>query len=210
MKLIIITAGLSSLTLALSVNAQSYYNAPPSNNLPPQQYSAPPQNYRPLPQNNRPGPQNHQPQQQNYGQRQQYNQGPAGNYPMNNYPPQNYRNMPPRPYQQGSSFPPDFNDVPYMGTNNQNRGPYPWQQMPYWRGGDAGPEPEWFQNRPRDWTSQGPKEGSGQVFDDFLDGPSRFGDMPGGWSAPSIAVPNPIDVAEELKRGSKDVIQINR
>jgi len=37
-----------------------------------------------------------------------------------------------------------------------------------------------------------------------------MGDIPPGVSAPTISVPNPIDVADELERGSKDLIQINK
>jgi len=118
----------------------------------------------------------------------------------------------------GNAYPPP--PPGYFGPRN-NRGPfgnmgnYRFPKInDTWWGGREGPDTDWFMETPRRWMTQGPKEGAGQVFDDFLDGPSRLGDMPGGWSAPTISVPNPIDVAEELERGSRelfssDLININ-
>ena len=41
-------------------------------------------------------------------------------------------------------------------------------------------------------------------WDDMLDGPSRMGEMPGGWRAPSVSVPNPIDVGDEFGDAARD------
>lgn len=94
-----------------------------------------------------------------------------------------------------------------MPFNRFNNGP--WNRFSNgWGNGNNnnyGPDTRWFTDTPRRWMRQGPKEGAGQVFDDFLDAPSRMGDMPGGWGAPTISVPNPIDVADELERGSQDM-----
>jgi hypothetical protein len=35
--------------------------------------------------------------------------------------------------------------------------------------------------------------------------PNELGTMPGGWEAPSISVPNPIDVGDEFKNAAKDM-----
>jgi hypothetical protein len=50
-----------------------------------------------------------------------------------------------------------------------------------------------------------PKESMSDGWDDMLNAPSRMGEMPGGWYAPSVSVPNPVDVTEELGDAAKDV-----
>lgn len=139
---------------------------------------------------------------------------------QNNMPPPN---MHPQPYHPG--YPPPyyrnnrggFNNMPFNRFNNRNfsNGPFsnrPWNRFNNGWGNNGwgnnsnyGPDTQWFTDTPRRWMRQGPKEGAGQVFDDFLDAPSRLGDMPGGWSAPTISVPNPIDVMDELEDGSRDM-----
>jgi hypothetical protein len=42
-------------------------------------------------------------------------------------------------------------------------------------------------------------------WDDTLNAPSRMGRMPGGWDAPSISAPNPIDVGDEFGDAARDV-----
>lgn len=37
-----------------------------------------------------------------------------------------------------------------------------------------------------------------------MNAPSRMGEMPGGWTAPSVSVPNPIDVGDEFSDAAKD------
>ena len=146
-----------------------------------------------------------------------YNSPPTGYAP-----PQQY--MPPPAFNQAYR-PPYYGNRGYgnRGYGNRNYGnsgfgrnmPFnrfnntPWNRFSNGSGwgnnNNYGPDTDWFTDTPRRWMRNGPKEGAGQVFDDFLDGPSRMGDMPGGWSAPTISVPNPIDVADELERGSQDM-----
>jgi hypothetical protein len=79
----------------------------------------------------------------------------------------------------------------------------PWSER-FWDDlGEGGRNPMrnmdgWF--RPGD-----PKEGAAQMWDDMLNAPSDMGRMPGGWNAPSVSVPNPIDVADEFEKASRDV-----
>ena len=42
-------------------------------------------------------------------------------------------------------------------------------------------------------------------YDDLLNAPSEMGEMPPGWTAPSISVPNPIDVGDQLEEASKEI-----
>jgi hypothetical protein len=41
-------------------------------------------------------------------------------------------------------------------------------------------------------------------WDDALNAPSDMGEMPGGWNAPSISAPNPVDVGDEFGDASRD------
>lgn len=49
-----------------------------------------------------------------------------------------------------------------------------------------------------------PKGSMVRGWEDALKAPNRMGPMPGGWKAPSISVPNPIDVGDEFERASRD------
>ena len=42
-------------------------------------------------------------------------------------------------------------------------------------------------------------------WDDMLNAPSRMGTMPGGWNAPSVSVPNPVDVGDEFGDAARDM-----
>jgi hypothetical protein len=141
---------------------------------------------------------------------------------MQNMPPPNFNGgYPPQYYGNNGGYPPPYYQNNRGGFNrfsngNFSNGPFsngPWNRFNNgWGNGNGnnyGPDTQWFTDTPRRWMRNGPKEGAGQVFDDFLDAPSRMGDMPGGWSAPTISVPNPIDVADELERGSQDIFNSN-
>lgn len=49
-----------------------------------------------------------------------------------------------------------------------------------------------------------PKDSMSRGWDDMLNAPSRMGEMPGGWYAPEVSVPNPVDVGEEFGDAVKD------
>ena len=42
-------------------------------------------------------------------------------------------------------------------------------------------------------------------WDDMLNAPSDMGELPGGFYAPSVSVPNPVDVGDEFDRAARDV-----
>ena len=42
-------------------------------------------------------------------------------------------------------------------------------------------------------------------WDDMLNAPSRMGEMPGGWEAPSISAPNPVDVGDDIDNAARDL-----
>jgi len=91
-----------------------------------------------------------------------------------------------------------YEDVlPVHGPWDRNWGKAPWNR-PYedlW--GDEGGPDAWM-----DFSD--PKEGLAWMWEDFLYTPNALGTMPGGWEAPTISVPNPVDVGDEFKDASTD------
>lgn len=65
-----------------------------------------------------------------------------------------------------------------------------------WDDSGGGPD-KWF-------DMDDPQEGLAWMWEDFLYTPNALGRMPGGWDAPTFAVPNPVDVGDELKNASTD------
>jgi hypothetical protein len=43
------------------------------------------------------------------------------------------------------------------------------------------------------------------MWDDLLNSPSNAGQMPGGWYAPTISIPNPVEVGDEFENSMTDV-----
>ncbi len=92
-----------------------------------------------------------------------------------------------------------YDDVlPASGPWNRNWGRAPWNRDYDDMWGKNGGPTEWFD--PRD-----PKEGAAQAWEDMLYTPNALGTMPGGWKAPSITVPNPVDVGDEFKNTARDM-----
>lgn len=59
---------------------------------------------------------------------------------------------------------------------------------------------------PSKWFDPGdPEEGIAEAWEDMMITPNRLGTMPGGWKAPSISIPNPIDVNKEFRDAAIDM-----
>ena len=122
----------------------------------------------------------------------------------------------PRPYGQGAPYAGPYggrsgpwnnggwNRGPWGGNNNGfgnwfggNRGPY----------GNNGPFGDMFGGgrngiwgmHPDEWFTSDPEDGFSYMWDDMINAPSEMGEMPGGWNAPSISVPNPVDIGSEFR-----------
>lgn len=135
-----------------------------------------------------------------------YNRSYSGNYPRaySSYPYTYrpvYRKKKQRDFAeelwpgQGSIY----DDIlPADGPWNRNWGRAPWNRDydNLW-GKNGGPD-AWI-------NMDDPKEGMAQAWEDMLVTPNRLGTMPGGWYAPSISVPNPIDVGDEFKDTAKNM-----
>lgn len=159
---------------------------------------------------------------QGYGQNYSYpsNSRPAYGYnnPQAYYPPYyGYKNN-----KSGFNKMFDDNDMPFFGNSNFAEELWPgrdsvwedaapidgpwnrnWGRAPWNRDYDDLWEPE---GGPDKWFDMDdPKEGAAWMWEDFLVTPNRLGTMPGGWEAPSIVVPNPVDVGDELKDAAIDM-----
>ncbi|MGB5520119.1 MAG: hypothetical protein WBO73_16885, partial [Gammaproteobacteria bacterium] len=112
------------------------------------------------------------------------------------------------------------NVSPFGGSGPSFKGPWdsgrggrsmPWgggSNMP-WDNDRGGRSMPWGGGRNMPWDSgRGgfmDKDRLGDAWDDMLNKPSDMGTMPGGWSAPSVSVPNPVDVGDELGTAAEDL-----
>ncbi len=122
-----------------------------------------------------------------------------------NAPPQNMnRGRPPMPYSQGqprrpyygpNQGPSAFNTPGYRpNRNNNNR----------WGNNRFGNNKFWGRSGFSSWMSPG-KDNWEQSWDDMINAPSRMGEMPGGWTAPEVTVPNPIDMGDQMQENAQDL-----
>ena len=49
------------------------------------------------------------------------------------------------------------------------------------------------------------KDSFADAWDDMLNAPSDMGELPGGFYAPSVSTPNPVDVGDEFDRAARDL-----
>ena len=87
--------------------------------------------------------------------------------------------------------------LPIDGPWNRDWGQAPWNRDYADMYGDEGGPDKWF-------DFDDPKEGVAYMWEDFLYTPHALGTMPGGWDAPTVVVPNPIDVGDEFKDAAGD------
>jgi len=55
-----------------------------------------------------------------------------------------------------------------------------------------------------------PQDGISQAWDDMMNAPARMGRVPPGWKAPTIDIPNPIDVGDEFEKNARRAPTIMR
>jgi len=129
------------------------------------------------------------------------------------YPPQQYTQGYPRPnyrdrnYNRNSSFSPRGGSGPgFSGPWDSGRGSsMPWdsnrggRSMP-WDSGRGGRSMPWDSGR-GGWMN---KDRFADGWDDMLNKPSDMGEMPGGFTAPSVSAPNPVDVGDEFNNAARD------
>lgn len=177
-------------------NMPPMYNAAPqqrqvqpnqqAQNRQPNQPPVAPPGYRP------PGPYNNQAPNAYRG-----NQSPPNYRP---YPPQRAPNPNMQPNMRQNTGPSAFNTPGYNPYRN-NRG----NRMP-WGGNNNrfGNNKFWGNSGPSKWMNPS-KDNWENSWDDMINAPSRMGDMPGGWTAPEVTMPNPIDIGDQFQDNLKDL-----
>jgi len=143
--------------------------------------------------------------------------------------PQHYR----QPYSGRRDYDRGRSSAPWGGSSGPGfSGPWdsgrggssmPWDSgrggssMP-WDSGRGGSKMPWDSGRggrSMPWDSgRGGRGGRGgwmdkdrfaDSWDDMLNAPSDMGELPGGFNAPSVSVPNPVDVGDEFDDAARDV-----
>jgi len=133
----------------------------------------------------------------------------------------------PVPYAGGTSYGPrGYYPGPYgtrpgpWNNGGWNRGPWGGNRgFGNWFGGNRGPYGNngpfgnmmgrngiWGM-RPDEWMTSNPEDGFSYMWDDMINAPSEMGEMPGGWNAPSVSVPNPVDVGSEFRREAPNLMR---
>ncbi len=138
-----------------------------------------------------------------------------------NCPNMNCPNMNQRSMNQRSMQRPDANRMPPMQNPNRGyppRGPYygpdtgaSAYNMPgynpnrNYRGNNRGNNNKfWGRSGPSTWMNPS-KRNWENSWDDMINSPSRMGTMPGGWTAPEVSMPNPIDMGDQMQDNVKDL-----
>ena len=143
----------------------------------------------------RPGP---------YGGPGAFNRGPYGGAPYVA-----------RPYGGGP-----FNGMPFGGNRyyGGRRGSGPFSGVPFMQSFDMSRPDSFNPMHPRVWGAgpqvwfdpTDPDEGMSQAWDDMMNAPARMGRVPPGWKAPTIDVPNPVDVGDEFEKNIRRAPTIMR
>lgn len=151
-------------------------------------YRPPSPNYNQQPNMNRPNPNMNRPnpQQQN-ANRPNPNMAPPRNANRGNPPPPN------GPYGYGPDNGASAFNVPGYSRNRNNRNNNGWNNNKFW--GNSGPS-RWMNPN---------KNNMEQGWDDMINAPSRMGEMPGGWTAPEVSMPNPVDMGDQMQDNVKDL-----
>ncbi len=168
---------------------QPNYNAPPANRRPPANYRAPSANRTAPPPPTGPYRGTPAPQANSYRGTPPPQANPNRGAPSPQY--NQYRGAPgPRgPYNGPSAF-----NTPGYNPNYNRRRNNGWNNNKFW--GRSGPG-TWMNPNKRNWENS---------WDDMINSPSRMSDdMPGGWSAPEVTMPNPVDMGDQMQDNMEDL-----
>ena len=130
----------------------------------------------------------------------------------------------PRPYGGGPMGGGPFNSGgPFGGGGPFNGGgPFgggsPFRGVPFMQSFDMSRPDSFNPMRRRVWGAgpqvwmnpNDPQEGVSQAWDDMMNAPARMGRVPPGWKAPTIDIPNPVDVGDEFEKNIRRAPYIMR
>lgn len=106
------------------------------------------------------------------------------------------------PYNGGGPFGggSPFRGVPFMQSFDMSR-PDSFNPM----------HPRVLGRGPGAWMNPtDPKNSLSNAWDDMMNAPARMGRVPPGWKAPTIDIPNPVDVADEFEKNARRAPYIMR
>ena len=143
-----------------------------------------------------------------------YAGGPYGGGPFNGMPFGGNR------YYGGNRGGGPFNGMPFGGNRyyGGNRGGGPFSGVPFMQSFDMSRRDSFNPMHPRVWGAgpqvwmdpTDPQDGMSQAWDDMMNAPARMGRVPPGWKAPTIDIPNPIDVGDEFEKNARRAPTIMR
>lgn len=112
---------------------------------------------------------------------------------------QYYRGPQNNPYQRPLP-PPHWQPYngPAAGYANRNPAFQPYNNQRFNRNN------VWGHSGPNSWTHPD-KRNFRNGWNDMLNAPSRMGEMPGGWTAPSVTMPNPVDVEDQFQQNARNL-----
>ena len=121
------------------------------------------------------------------------------------------------PYGGGSYYGRPYGGGPFNG-GGYRRGGGPFGGMPFMQSFDMSRPDSFNPMRRRVWGAgpqvwmdpRDPQDGLSQAWDDMMNAPARMGRVPPGWKAPTIDIPNPIDVGDEFERNARKAPYIIR
>ncbi len=136
-------------------------------------------------------------------------------YANNPYIDGTYTSKPPPPVNNPNTGRRGGGSGPFknMGFGPFNGNDAPWETWPFGSKDSFWSRKEFpLKNQhPSDWFNPGdPKEGLAVMWDDLIAAPDDIGTMPGGWNIPSVRVPNPVDLEDQLEKASKEVPDLIR
>ena len=124
------------------------------------------------------------------------------------------------PYGAGPYGGGPFNGMPFGGNRyyGGNRGSGPFSGVPFMQSFDMSRRDSFNPMHPRVWGAgpqvwmdpTDPQDGMSQAWDDMMNAPARMGRVPPGWKAPTIDIPNPIDVGDEFEKNARRAPTIMR
>ena len=120
---------------------------------------------------------------------------PYGSYRSSPYRSAPYRGAPYRGYRDNGAsafYTPGYSRY-RSGRNDDRFWDRSWNKRKPWK--DSGPS-KWFNPTKENWEDS---------WEDMINAPSNMGEMPGGWYAPYVSMPNPIDVGDQFKDNVKDL-----
>ena len=121
------------------------------------------------------------------------------------------------PYGNGARYGGPYGGGPgYYGGRRGGNGPF--SGIPFMQSFDMSRPDSFNPMHPRVWGAgpqvwldpTDPQDGMSQAWDDMMNAPARMGRVPPGWKAPTIDIPNPIDVGDEFEKNARRAPTIMR